>query len=120
MGGFLGFLFSVLLELSHERMCSNKAYSLEYCNSRPCLVLKFGVTAGKDERNIAIFVQKSKISSTEENAPAIDIDDCANDMVRQVRCEIHHRSGDFLGSGHTTAWNQFVDRTDLSSIPQDV
>lgn len=49
-----------------------------------CLNLEFGVTAGKDERNIAIFVQKSKISSAKEHASAIDIDDRANDMVGEI------------------------------------
>jgi hypothetical protein len=73
-----------------------------------CLFLEFGVATGKDKSNISIFVQKSKISLAEQHTSSIDVDDCANYMIREVRCKKYYRSGDVLGPRHTAAWNELV------------
>ena len=88
--------------------------------SEDFLFLEFGVIAGKDKRNIAIFVQKSKIASTEEHASAIDVDDSANDMVRKIRCKKDYCPRDFLRPRYTATRYELVDWTDLPAIAQNV
>ncbi len=84
------------------------------------LFLEFGIIAGKDETNIAIFVQKAKVALTEEHASAIDIDYRADDMVRKIRREVHYWSRDFLGSRYPAARNELVYWANLSSISKNI
>jgi hypothetical protein len=117
---FFDFVFSPAGNIIHSAGVLTRPIVWSIAVSDNCLGLGFGVTAGKDETNIAIFVQKSKISSPEEHTTTVDVDDRSNNMVCEIRCKIDYGSGDLLGPGHAAARNLFVYGSDLSSIAEDV
>ena len=81
---FFDFVFQSCLNDATEAGASAQPVVWKIAISDSCLVLKFGVAAGKDKRNIAFFVQKSKISLAKEHTSTIDVNDCANNMVCKI------------------------------------